>query len=312
MKTVLITGSEGLIGSSLVEYLGQKSILVKRFDIRFHSNHPDARNVLDKLAVKKAVQGCIGIIHLAGTSRVILGEQNPGLCWKNNVEGTSNVIEAALESPYKPWVIYASSREVYGQQDSFPVTEAAPLKPMNIYAHSKVEAEKRIIEARDKGLLTVILRFSNVFGSPYDYPDRVIPAFCRAALLSEPLFVEGSQNIFDFTFVEDVVRGIGEVVSIFLAKSQNLPTIHFTTGRGITLKEAADIIVAKAKSSSLIQETSPRSFDVSRFYGDPALAKNLLRWSSQFSFEEAIDQFLFQLKTALNEEKRALLQRVAL
>ncbi len=312
MKTVLITGSEGLIGSSLTEYLGQQSILVKHFDIRFHSNHPDTGNVLDKLAIKKAVQGCVGVIHLAGTSRVILGEQNPDLCWKNNVEGTNNIIEAALESPYKPWIIYASSREVYGQQDSFPVTEAAPLKPMNIYAHSKVEAEKRIIDVRDKGLSTVILRFSNVFGSPYDYPDRVISAFCRAALLNEPLFVEGARNVFDFTFVEDVVRGIGEVISVLLAKPQNLPTIHFTTGRGITLKEAADIIIAKAKSSSRIKETSPRSFDVSRFYGNSGRAKSLLGWSPQFSFEEAIDQFLFQLKTTLNEEKRAFSQRVAL
>jgi dTDP-glucose 4,6-dehydratase len=84
---------------------------------------------------------------------------------------------------------------------------------------------------------------------------------------------------------------------------QNLPPIHFTTGRGITLKEAASIIIDHAKSFSLVKEAASRSFDVSRFYGNSSRAKDLLGWSPQFSFEEAIDQFLMSLEEHLQLEQ---------
>lgn len=310
MAHLLLIGSEGLIGRSLAEYFHQYAIPFKSFDLRLSPSHHGRGNILDKVALKKVAEGCIGIIHLAGTSRVILGQKDPALCFKHNVEGTANIIQTVLESSYKPWLIYASSREVYGQQETLPVCEDAVLKPMNIYAHSKVVAEKKVLEARQEGALTAILRFSNVFGSPFDYPDRVIPAFCRAALSAQPLRVEGGANIFDFTFVDDVVRGIAKVVDVFMTTPQNLPPIHFTTGRGISLSEAARTIVRMTNSSSHIKEADPRSFDVSRFYGNPARAESLLGWSSHFSFEEALGKFLPNLKEHLQEEQSAL-KRVA-
>ena len=306
MGFILLTGSQGLIGSALAKNLSEQGFALKFLDTRLPPSHPGFGSILDKIALKNSVQGCTGIVHLAGTSRVILGEKNPELCLKNNVEGTNNVIEAALESPNKPWLIYASSREVYGQQEILPVCEDAPLKPMNIYACSKVTAENNIEEARQAGLSTATLRFSNVFGSPFDHQDRVIPAFCRAALLGKTLRVEGGDNIFDFTFIEDVVKGIAAVINILEQKARTLPPIHFTTGRGLTLKEAAHIIVREAKSLSLIEETLPRSFDVSRFYGSPSRAKELLNWSPRFSFEEALQKFLPLLNLHLQEEQNFL------
>lgn len=310
MKTLLVTGSKGLIGSALTMKLSQLGFAFKPFDVRFESSHSGSGNICDKDSVSTAVEGCTGIIHLAGTSRVISGEKDPELCRKQNVEGTGNVIEAALSSPLKPWVIYASSREVYGQQDLLPVTEDTVLRPMNVYAHSKVAAEKIVKDAREEGLITSVLRFSNVFGSPFDHEDRVIPAFCRAALLGENLYVEGGENTFDFTFVDDVVRGIVAVIGLLNKTPQNLSPIHFTTGRGITLREAASIITERAKSFSLIKEAPPRSFDVSRFYGNPSRAKELLGWAPQFSFEEAIDKFLSSLKGHLSSQN-ILLDRSA-
>jgi UDP-glucose 4-epimerase len=311
MKTLLVTGSSGLIGTALTTCLDRLGFSFKPFDISFDQSHPAYGDVRDKEVVRKAIEGCVGIIHLAGTSRVILGERNPELCWSQNVEGTQNVVECASKNSLKPWVIYASSREVYGQQDTLPVSESALLKPMNVYAHSKVAAEKIMENASDAGLFTSILRFSNVFGSPFDHQDRVIPAFCRAALLGKPLYVEGAENTFDFTFVNDVVDGIIRVITVLMENPQNLFPIHFTTGRGITLREAASIIIKRAKSLSLIKEIAPRSFDVSRFYGSPSKAKELLGWSPQFSFEEAIDQFLSSLEEYLQLERIALRRSVA-
>jgi UDP-glucose 4-epimerase len=253
-------------------------------------------------ALEDALDECVGVVHLAGTSRVIQGERNPLQCLKNNLDGTDNVIRAAMRSPRKPWIIYASSREVYGQQSFLPVKEDVTLAPLNVYAYSKVLAEAKILEAREQSLKTNILRFSNVFGQCFDYVDRVIPAFCRAALSGTPLHVEGSANLFDFTYVTEVVRGISSLVDIMIEEPENLPPIHLTTGRGITLGEAAQIIVEKAKSCSSILEKPSRSFDVARFCGDPKRAHYLLDWQHMLSFERAVEIFLNDLNVYVWQE----------
>lgn len=298
MTFILITGSEGLIGRSLQTLLHSQGFACRRFDIRISPT----QNILDPEALRFDAQGCRGIIHLAGTSRVLFGQQDPLLCLQQNIDGTHNVIQVALESLHKPWLIYASSREVYGQQDSLPVEEDAPLKPTNIYAYSKKAAEEKVIEAQKAGLQTSILRFSNVFGDPFDYPDRVIPAFCRAALLGESLYVEGATNTFDFTYVSDVVRGIHNVIKLFTQERQSLPPIHFTSGRGITLQDAATLILQKAQSHSSLLESSPRSFDVAHFVGNPRRAQERLGWSPVYSFESAILQLLSLLRSHINTQ----------
>ena len=311
MNYLLITGSEGLIGKNLTKYLETKGFYLKFLDKELSPIKEGYGNILDKEFLQKALQGCMGVIHLAGVSRVIFGEQDPDACWITNVEGTSNVIEAALKSPQKPWIIYASSREVYGEQDVLPVIEDAPLNPINIYAKSKVAAEKKVLEARQAGISTVILRFSNVFGSPFDHKDRVIPAFCRAALLGETLFLEGQNNVFDFTFIDDVVRGITDVIFDLMKNHKSRPPIHFTTGRGITLREAAHIIIRKANSFSEIKEIASRSFDVHKFYGDSSRAKGLLEWTPYFTFEQAVEKFLPLLKTHLRIEENIPMKEVS-
>jgi nucleoside-diphosphate-sugar epimerase len=173
---------------------------------------------------------------------------------------------------------------------------------MNVYAYSKVAAETKMREARERGLCTNVLRFSNVFGSPFDHADRVIPAFCRAALLERPLYVEGSKNMFDFTFVDDVVEGIHRMIHSLLESPQNFSSIHLTTGRGITLEEAAHIIKNQANSKSALVEKPSRSFDVAHFYGNPKRAKDLLGWQASFSFETAIETFLPLVQKQLERE----------
>src|SRR5579871_3958963 len=166
---ILITGSNGLIGNTLERYLRKIGIEVKGIDISYPSTHPNHKNIQDLESIKEAAADCRGIVHLAAVSRVILGEQNPTLCWKTNIEGTRNILEAVLHLLHKPWVIYASSREVYGQQAILPVTEKAPLLPLNTYARSKVMGEKLVLAYREKDVQTAILRFSNVYGSVNDY-----------------------------------------------------------------------------------------------------------------------------------------------
>lgn len=292
MSTILITGLNGLIGKSLYQYLLEKSSYqLKGLDIKFPHSHPSYGDINNFDSIQNHLENCDGIIHLAGVSRVVWGEKQPEYCWQTNVIGTQHILEAAYKSSYKPWVIYASSREVYGQQQQFPVIESARLQPLNHYARSKVAAEELIQQYQAKGLRTAILRFSSVYGRVDDYRDRVTPAFCRAAAFNEPLRIEGLQNTFDFTHVEDVVRGIVKTVNK-LEQGQTLPPIHLTTGVPTTLQQLAELACTINNSTSEIIELPPRNYDVTKFYGDPGLARKYLDWIPQIDVTTGVNQLV--------------------
>ena len=287
---ILITGSSGLIGSALKIALESLQIDVVEFDIS------RSKDILDANLLFSEMEHVDGVVHLAAVSRVIDGEKKPKLCWKTNVEGTRNVAEAALASSKQPWVIYASSREVYGEQKELPVKESAPLRPVNIYGESKLEAENMIALAQAKGLTASIVRFSNVFGSVNDHPDRVVPAFCRAAAEGSNLRVDGSNNMFDFTYLEDVVQGVISLIRLLTRTKESLPPIHLTSGTGVTLGEIAQIAQEASYYPISIIEKPSRSFDVSRFYGDTSRAKAILNWQARVPVQEGMHRLINQFR----------------
>lgn len=293
MTTILVTGSNGLIGKTLCKKLNEAAYKVRAIDNRLSSEHHDYGDVTALDTVQQH-HGCNGIIHLAAVSRVIWGEQQPAHCWRTNVLGTHELLEFAYTSPYKPWLIYASSREVYGQQSLFPVRETAPLQPLNTYAHTKVIAEKLVRFYQSRGLRTAILRFSSVYGSTDDHADRVLPAFCRAAVSGDPLKIEGLKHTFDFTHVLDVVDGILRTV-IKLERAHVLPPMHLTTGQPICLGELARLVCSTNKSNLPFIEAPPRSFDVAKFYGDPALAGSVLGWRPTVDIATGVAKMLDDL-----------------
>jgi nucleoside-diphosphate-sugar epimerase len=296
---ILITGSKGLIGNALKIQLNHRETQTRGIDCAFDISHMEHGNIQDKASLARLAEQCYGIVHLAGVSRVITGEQNPTLCWKTNVEGTQTILETAWNLPHRPWVIYASSREVYGQQTCLPVSEDASLLPVNIYARSKVAAEQLIAQYRIRGLQTATLRFSNVYGTTTDYHDRVIPAFCKTAALGGVLRVDGGDNIFDFTYIDDVVAGILLVIDKLQEKCFDLPTLHFTTGQGTSLHTAASLAQKYSPHALSILHAPSRSFDVGTFYGNPQQAKQLLNWQAKIPLAQGMQQLIHAFQAGL-------------
>lgn len=300
---ILLTGCEGLIGKALKEALLEYKIKVQGFDHKLPPTHPDYGDILESPQLDVVARDCEGIVHLAAVSRVILGEKNPQLCWQTNFEGTQNVLNSALNSPKRPWVLYASSREVYGNQDVLPVKENACIKPVNIYGRSKASAEEIVLKGREKGLNTAIVRFSNVYGSVKDHRDRVIPAFCFSAATGRTLKVEGSGNTFDFTHVSDVVAGTLKIIEKLNQGEQNLSPFHFTTGRATSLGEAAKIANRAGGHKSKINEAPSRTFDVSNFCGDASQTMSVLSWHPTIPLEEGMNELILRFSKDLNAEQ---------
>lgn len=278
---ILITGSSGLIGRALGRDLTLSGIAWKPFDIRENSIH-DTR---DHDAVRRALEGITGVVHLAAVSRVVWAQQDPTTAQNVNVDALANLIDCLAEHPAKPWLIFASSREVYGEQEILPVAEDAAFYPLNVYARTKVDGEVLVQRAIEHGMLAQIVRFSNVYGAIDDHQNRVIPAFARAAAEGGCLRIEGGGNTFDFTHISDSVAGLRLLLDATVDGRQ-LPPMHFLTGQGTTLAELAEIAVKHAHRPLALEEHAGRTFDVSRFYGDTTQAFELLGWRAKVGIEQ--------------------------
>jgi nucleoside-diphosphate-sugar epimerase len=236
-------------------------------------------NVRNAVSCRNAVAGVDGIVHLAAIARVITAEKDPPLCRAVNIEGLRTLLAAAVDSADKPWFLFVSSREVYGDSRRFPVSEDAAYAPRNHYARSKVFGERLTYAAREHGVCANIARLSTVYGDLDDYPDRVLPAFCIAAALGAELQVQGADVILDAVHVRDAAEGLARLISR-TAAGDRLPPIHFVSGRGTTLREMADIAVAAAGSRSRVIESAPRDYGVRVFIGDPGRAEHILEWKA--------------------------------
>ena len=294
MKKILVTGHQGLIGCHLTPRLLSLGYQVTGIDTADSSG-----DITQSDDIRHAVKGCHGIVHLAAVSRVNWAQLNPKLCWKTNALASKDLLQAASDSPLKPWVLIASSREVYGQVMKLPVTEDIVLEPVNIYGEAKVAMELAAIKVRETGVNTAIVRLSNVYGCTLDHEDRVLPAFCRNAAEGLPLRVDGFEHLFDFTHITDTVSGLMKLVALLEAKERGIPPVHLLPGIGTTLIEAAQIAISKADSSSEVIQAPPRNYDVSRFVGDPSRARELLDWKAEVSPEQGIGMLVNAFKKQL-------------
>lgn len=288
-----ITGSEGLIGRALGMRLRAAGHDVRGLDLVAPGDAERWRgDVRIRSQVGRFIEGLDGVVHLAAVSRVQVAEADRDGCQSTNIDGTATILDAAVAARSSPWVLLASSREVYGEPQELPVREDAPLHPVNVYGRSKLAAEGRALQARGLGRVTAVLRFSNVYGDLIDHPDRVVPAFARASATGGTLVVEGRGHTFDFTHLEDTVRGILLAIEALAAGERALPVLHLTTGRATTLARLAEIAVAAGGGRARIVDGTPRRNDVTRFVGDPYLARRVLGWRAEHTLEEGVHRLV--------------------
>ncbi len=284
---ILITGSEGLIGAALRRALTLAGYSVVGLDVQSTDNEVgDIRTGED---VHRLIAGSRGVVHLAAVSRVVVAERDPAGCWSTNVDGTHTVVSAAVARCR--WILFASSREVYGSVECLPVTEETPLAPVNIYGRSKVAGEQLIAEAAASGLPVGVARLSNVYGRTGDHADRVVPAFARAAASGRPLRVDGPNHTFDFTHLDDVVRGLVSMVAR-LEEGESLPPIQLVSEKPTTLGELASLSVRLAGTECAIVDGPERNYDVAHFYGCGERARRLLDWTPQVPLSEGLAQLI--------------------
>jgi nucleoside-diphosphate-sugar epimerase len=288
MNRILVTGSAGVIGTTLVP-----ALIAAGFDVHCldRSVAPD-QDLVDGHKLQAALDGCTGVIHLAACARVGLAEADPARAWRDNVQATAALLHALKERHNAPWLIFTSSREVYGQPNVLPVTEAAPLIPSNVYGATKAEAENLVQQAVVGGLRAIILRLANVYGASHDQADRLVPSFVTAALNRHPLELRGGHRSLDLLHINDVITALLAAIHCLERGKPCLSPLNICSGIEVTLAELAARIVALAQSSSPILEKSPASHEVVRFVGSNAAAHTALGWSPKVSLDAGLQSFL--------------------
>ncbi len=252
-------------------------------------------DIRDYQTVRKVVSGKDAIFHLAAVSRVAWGQQDPFNCWLTNQIGTINVLEACKKAESRPVLLEASSREVYGEPLYLPVNEGHPKRPKSVYGLTKLCAERACLSysnasGLDRPVNHVIMRFSNVYGSERDLPERVIPKFMNLALRGEDITLYGGEQILDFTFIDDTLSGIVKLASACLAGDGSIfgEDFHFATGRGVSVSELAKMIVDLVGSRSKIIHGLSNSFEVRKFVGDLTKSHKILRYESTVSLKHGL------------------------
>jgi nucleoside-diphosphate-sugar epimerase len=221
MSRFLVTGGAGFIGSHIVEALVRKRHFVRVLDNFSSGKKENLKEVIDKIELIKgdirSLNTCIGaakgidfVLHQAALRSVPRSMENPKEYNEVNINGTLNMLKAALKNKVKSFV-FASSSSVYGDINNFPEREDFPPQPISPYALTKLSGEHYCrIFSHHYGLPTVSLRYFNVFGPRQALDDEyavVIPKFINCILnaKSVPIYGTGRQSR-DFTYVANVVK----------------------------------------------------------------------------------------------------------
>ena len=302
MSKYLVTGGAGFIGSNIVEELlkrGQTVRVIDDFSTGREENLEEFKNdieliredIRNKDAVFKAVKGVDYVVHQAALASVPRSIDNPEASNMVNVQGTLNLLEAAVKASVKQFV-YASSSSVYGDSETLPKIETMPINPKSPYAVAKLAGELYCRAfASVFNLPTTSLRYFNVFGprqDPNSQYSAVIPLFIKALAekKSPTIFGDGEQSR-DFTFIQNVVN------ANLLACEKERPGGDFfnvACGDRFTLNELYEQLQKIMGVEMPAKYADPRKGDVKHSQAAIGAVEDAIGYRSGIGFQEGLEK----------------------
>jgi UDP-glucose 4-epimerase len=308
MRTV-VTGGAGFIGSNLVDALverGDEVVVLDDVSTGRRENVEGAvsrgaelveLDVRDAEAVSAAIERAQPevIFHLAAQIDVRKSVADPAHDSRVNVEGTINVLNAALAHGVRRVVNTSTGGAIYGEGQILPAPENHPVAPESPYGLSKFCAENYCaLFTRLHGLSTVSLRYGNVYGPRQDPLGEagVIAIFCGKLLDGgrPTIFGDGTQTR-DYVFV-------GDVVDANLRAADSEATGPFNVGRGVETS-VLDIVAALASISDNGFEADhapPRTGEVQHIALDTSRTQAEFGWQARVDLEQGLRRTLDSLR----------------
>jgi dTDP-glucose 4,6-dehydratase len=313
-KKILITGSEGFIGSHVTELFVKQGFNVRALVYYNSFNSYGCFDYVDSNLKKKinfifgdvrnydsvlqASKGCDIIIHLAALIGIPYSYITQESYLDTNVKGTLNVLQAARQLKISR-IILTSTSEVYGSAQYIPINESHPINPQSPYAASKVAADAFGVSFyKSFNLPVTILRPFNTFG-PRQSSRAIIPTIINQIVNNNKILNIG--NLYptrDFTYVEDLAKSF---LLALRSKKSIGRILNIGSNFEISIKDLASRIIKITNSNIKIKIDKSRkrakSSEVSRLYADTKYARNLIKWKSfhkndfNFRLKQTIDWF---------------------
>lgn len=312
MATVLVTGGAGYVGSHVVVALARAGATPVILDSFVNSS----RGVLERLERLTGMRvACIeadvrdvealrtafaehpfgAVVHCAGLKAVGESAERPLAYWDVNVGGMLALAEVMGEAGVAT-LVFSSSATVYGQPDTLPVTEEAPLSPQSVYGRTKSAVEQflRDLAAANANWRIGILRYFNPAGAhpsgligeaPRGRPNNLVPFLSRTAagefaqveVFGRDWPTPDGTGIRDYLHVEDLAEGHVAALER-LSTRPGVTTLNLGMGRGHSVLE---VIAAfeRACGRRLTRVFAPRrDGDIAQVYADPTRAQRELGW----------------------------------
>ncbi len=301
MKTFLVTGGAGFIGSHLVDALLAQGHAVRVVDDLSTGKRtnldPRAEliqgDVADTALIAEAARGSSAIFHLAAIASVERSNREWLATHRANQTGTIAVLDAARLSGRVP-VVYASSAAVYGDLGEGAIAEWARPAPRTAYGADKLGSELHAaVAAEVHGVPTVGLRFFNVYGprqdpsSPYSGVISIFAARISAGL-GIVLHGDGQQTR-DFVHVADVVAHLRAAQAMMKgAERPSATVLNVCTGRATAIAELARILGDVLGQQVQMSFAPPRAGDIRSSLGDPAAAKAALGMTAGIELSDGL------------------------
>lgn len=308
-KKILVTGADGFIGSHLTEELVRRGYDVRAFVLYNSFNSwgwldrapSEIRSGLDVFAgdirdpygVKKAMQGCDVVLHLAALIAIPFSYHSPDTYVDTNIKGTLNIVQAARELGVGK-VVHTSTSEVYGTARFVPITEDHPLQGQSPYSATKIAADQIALSFYNSFDTPVaIIRPFNTYG-PRQSARAVIPTvITQIANGKRKIRLGALHPTRDFNYVLDTVRGfvavaesdktVGEVINI---------GSNFEISIGDAVRVIAEVMGVEVDIETDDARLRPDKSEVDRLWADNAKAKNLISWEPLYGGREGFKRGL--------------------
>lgn len=320
MSKILVTGSEGFIGSHITEELVKEGYDVKAFVLynSFNSwgwleeldadilKHIEifAGDIRDPHGVKEAMKGVDAVFHLAALIAIPFSYHSPDAYVDTNIKGTLNVLQAARELETAR-VLVTSTSEVYGTAKYVPIDETHPYQGQSPYSATKIGAD-RLAESfyRSFNMPISIVRPFNTFG-PRQSARAVIPTIITQLLDGKEEIKLGSLTpTRDFNYVKDTARGF---IEIYKSEKTIGEEINIATQKEISIGQLAEELIRQINPAARIicdeQRLRPEKSEVNRLLGSNEKIKRLTNWMPKYSFEEGLAETIAFLRTHMKQYK---------
>lgn len=280
MKSILVTGATGFIGSALVSQLESMNFEV----IQFSSVDGDISDI--NFTERYENTKFFHVFHLAAKTFVPDSWKNPIDFYKSAVLGTINILQ--LCSAKKIPLTYVSAY-LYGIPENLPINEEHRVRPNNPYAHSKFLAEDLCkFYSKFYDVNISIVRPFNVYGKGQK-KTFLIPFIIDQVLHKETIKIKDLNPKRDYIYLDDLVRGLINTLN----SKEKFSIFNLGSGASLSVSEIIQIIQKVAGTNKkVVSEEEERYNEIMNVVADIKKSKKYLDWVPAYNFEEGIKEIL--------------------